>query len=269
MSCLESLSTANSHLKPILIGYTRCAPNYEFVQRRLPEHLIYQVCEHDLHATFADQERIVSAGELLWVPPGCEHTFRPARAGTQILVYHYRFETESTWPVDHEVVLSSNAGRMLRCAELHDGSAFDDPLWLLRFRASLVLTFAEIAAHCSQDQEGASCFSPEQRRKIIHGVQENAWTDPERLAILLDYHPAYFTRIFKRSFGEAPRSWIVQQRMQRAANILLEENGSILSIAEGIGYTDQFLFSRQFKQFIGCSPRDWRKKHLAPHQEVR
>ncbi len=41
--------------------------------------------------------------------------------------------------------------------------------------------------------------------------------------------------------------------------MLLESNLTIREIADRIGYTDAFQFTRQFKAVIGVSPRVYRK----------
>ena len=264
---LQDSSSSSAKLEPILTGFTRCAPNYRIPQRTLPEHLIYEMVEHDLHAEIAGETYTVRSGELLWVPPQTTHTFRAAIAGQRVLVYHYRFFLGSECPNSGPVILPASPYRRERFAQLLDGSDEHDPWWLLRFRAVLILTFSDIAAVLSeQDQAPGSGFNGEQRRLIMHAVQKNQWLDPERLAQLLDYHPAYFTRLFKRSFGIAPRTWLLQQRMYSAAILLQESPAAINEIAKEIGYQDPFIFSRQFKQIHGCSPRDWRKLHSSPKQ---
>ena len=264
---LQESSSSEAKLEPILTGFTRCAPNYHIRQRTLPEHLIYEMVEHDLHAEIAGETYTVRSGELLWVPPKVEHEFRAAIQGQRLLVYHYRFHLGNACPHDAPVILPPSPYRRERFAQLLDGSDNNDPWWLLRLRAVLILTFSDIAAILSEQvQSNGSCFNSEQRRIIMHAVQKNQWLDPERLAQLLDYHPAYFTRLFKRSFGIAPRTWLLQQRMHSAAILLQESPAAINEIAKEIGYQDPYIFSRQFKQIHGCSPRDWRKLHSSPKQ---
>jgi len=82
---------------------------------------------------------------------------------------------------------------------------------------------------------------------------------PAQLARLLDYSPGYFTRIFQRSYGLPPRTWLLQQRLRHAAVLLRESSSRVSDIAYKLGYTEAYLFSRQFRQFFGTSPKQWRK----------
>lgn len=263
---LERVSDPESRLEVVLRGFTRCNVDYYIAPRYLPEHLIYHIVEHDIHVTLENNSFIAEAGQLMWIPPMCQHSFKPAVPGTRVLVYHHRFYLADGCPKNPPVLLPPSNHRRERFADLHDGGDEHDPLWRMRYRSSLVTTFCEIAEACLKGTQQESQLNSEQRRQIMRAIHDDAWTDAERLAQLLDYHPAYFTRIFKRSFGQAPRTWILHQRMQHAGLLLIESTKPIHEIAEGLGYSDPFLFSRQFKQVHSISPKAWRQKHGAPKQ---
>jgi AraC-like DNA-binding protein len=73
--------------------------------------------------------------------------------------------------------------------------------------------------------------------------------------------PDWFRRVFQRSYGCSPRAWILRERIRLAAQRLIDEPAeSIGAVAAGFGYKDQYLFSRQFRQVMGKSPRDWRRE---------
>lgn len=71
--------------------------------------------------------------------------------------------------------------------------------------------------------------------------------------------PDYFARIFRRTYGVSPRTWIVRERIKLAALRLTESQLSIGEVANEFGYGDIFFFSRQFKQVMGRSPRSYRR----------
>ena len=49
--------------------------------------------------------------------------------------------------------------------------------------------------------------------------------------------------------------------MERAKELLTVTDVSIFEIANSVGYEDQLYFSRVFKNKIGLSPSDYRKKY--------
>ena len=64
----------------------------------------------------------------------------------------------------------------------------------------------------------------------------------------------YFTRKFTSHYGMSPKSYQVLQRLNYAKYLLQETNLSIKEVAEQLDYKDQYVFSKQFKAVIGCSP---------------
>lgn len=266
LSWVETVSDPHSPLEAVLVEYSDCDPDYRIDARRLPDHLIYEVVENGVHAVFAETDRIIEAGQLLWVPPGVEHSFRPAVEGTRARLYHFRFVLTAGCPLGNPVVLGADAHRQERFARLYESfgqnSGADQSLWRVWCRAALTMTFIEIAGVIDQQHlRAAPTLSPPQRQAIIQAVDTDLWCEPRRLAELTGYHPAYFARLFKRSFGLSPRSWVLHQRMARAASLLLESGDQVSELAASLGYTDAFVFSRQFRQVHGVSPRLWRQQH--------
>jgi len=72
--------------------------------------------------------------------------------------------------------------------------------------------------------------------------------------------PAHFSRLFRRNTGETPRDFLLRTRLARAQYFLRETNLSVGAIAERLGYSDVFFFSRQFKQKTGLSPLQYRRR---------
>lgn len=69
----------------------------------------------------------------------------------------------------------------------------------------------------------------------------------------------YFTKLFKLQYGVTPKRFQLEQRMNYAKYILQDSDCSIKEIAAQVGYSDQYIFSKQFKKIIGSSPSDSKK----------
>src|SRR5690606_6844081 len=94
-----------------------------------------------------------------------------------------------------------------------------------------------------------------------------SWPTPAQLAKQLRLSHDYFARRFAATFGMSPRSWLVQQRVSHGAYRLVDTNLTISEVAAELGYDDPFLFSRQFKQVMGQSPRDYRRQRERPFKQ--
>ena len=63
---------------------------------------------------------------------------------------------------------------------------------------------------------------------------------------------------FRSATGHAIHDWFLRQRHREAQRLLLESDHSIGEIAACCGFSDAGFFSRQFKRYIGMSPREFR-----------
>ena len=63
----------------------------------------------------------------------------------------------------------------------------------------------------------------------------------------------------RQKTGRTVKQWIIERRMNKARQLLLNTESAIAKIATDTGYTDTGYFIRQFKQLHGTSPNLWRK----------
>ena len=60
--------------------------------------------------------------------------------------------------------------------------------------------------------------------------------------------------------GVSHEALVAQTRFAAAAVLLERANGTILDIALSLGYSDQANFTRAFRRWAGCSPREYRER---------
>lgn len=63
---------------------------------------------------------------------------------------------------------------------------------------------------------------------------------------------------FRAATGLAIHDWFLRKRHREAQRLLLESDRSIGAIANHCGFQDAGFFSKQFKRFVGMSPREYR-----------
>jgi len=76
-----------------------------------------------------------------------------------------------------------------------------------------------------------------------------------------------FTRRFRRAVGSSPGEFMVLARIEQAKLLLTTTSRDVIEIADSLGYSDQYYFSRQFAQRTGYPPVAYRRKHLEPLTE--
>jgi len=79
------------------------------------------------------------------------------------------------------------------------------------------------------------------------------------LSDLVKLSRSYFSRAFKVSTGLAPHQWLLQARISKAKQLLLESDRPLAQIAIDVGFADQAHFTRTFRREAGESPGAWQR----------
>lgn len=94
---------------------------------------------------------------------------------------------------------------------------------------------------------------------LQHHMQQKI-TIPE-LAALINVSPEYFCRFFKQHTGITAIEYLHQLRIERAVNLLLNTDLSVLDVSLQVGFDDQSYFSKKFKLLKGVTPAKFRKQY--------
>lgn len=73
--------------------------------------------------------------------------------------------------------------------------------------------------------------------------------------------PAYFSREFRRAFGETPHRYLITRRLERAAALLRSTDWSVARICFAVGLNGVGSFTTSFGRMFGMSPTDYRAAH--------
>lgn len=78
------------------------------------------------------------------------------------------------------------------------------------------------------------------------------------LAALLDMSQFHFSHLFKQSMGLTPYQYLLQQRVERAKQLLKHTDRFIADIALECGFNSHSHLSKQFRQLTGITPKAFR-----------
>ena len=94
---------------------------------------------------------------------------------------------------------------------------------------------------------------------LLHGDISREWT-VEDLSAAVGLSRSAFAERFTRMIGQAPKQYLLNWRMQVAADKLRNSNMHLAQIAIETGYESDAAFSRAFKKAYGEAPASWRRK---------
>ena len=82
-------------------------------------------------------------------------------------------------------------------------------------------------------------------------------------ALARDAHvsPGHLSREFKRAFGEAPCSYLMTRRIERAMALLRRGDLSVTEVCFAVGCSSLGTFSTRFAELVGVPPSTYRREY--------
>lgn len=78
---------------------------------------------------------------------------------------------------------------------------------------------------------------------------------------------AYFSNVFRKYTGKTFMEYLRDIRMEEGKRLLSKTDQRIAQIAEKVGYDSYKSFSRAFKESVGITPAEYRRKKQIMKQE--
>ena len=88
------------------------------------------------------------------------------------------------------------------------------------------------------------------------------------LAAKLHYDISALSREIKKKTGKKYTQLLLEKRLSQAAFLLKSTNMNITEISASVGYENASFFYRNFKEYFGVSPRDYRQASKKPQAHI-
>ena len=215
--------------------------------------LSYQVSGNYLH-TFKDKEVTVSAGCIFLINKNDTYRVKCYEKGYSICV---TFESEcdietNVWDMssDHEVY--NLFMKLSKFKNLKDHSN------LYMAMSIIYALFSKIERYRDSVWSGSELMKRVEKSTcyIAEHISDGKITSFE-LADLCGIGDRYYRTLFKKRFGISPGQYVNNVRMNEAAVLLAEGQFSVGEVADMVGVSDLFYFSKLFKKHFGVSPSEY------------
>lgn len=88
----------------------------------------------------------------------------------------------------------------------------------------------------------------------------------QKMADIMSLSPVYFHNCFQTAVGKTLREYVEEQRIRRAADLLITTEMTLTEIAYRCGFSSQSYFSFVFKRRMGITPRQYVKKYFIRYE---
>jgi AraC-like DNA-binding protein len=97
---------------------------------------------------------------------------------------------------------------------------------------------------------------------LARRLLDRAYTTPitiEQLSDEVALSPYYLIRLFRRIYKQTPHQYLIQLRIARAKELLINSDLSITEICVDVGFESLGSFSTLFSKIVGVSPSTYRR----------
>lgn len=214
-----------------------------------------------------DVDMPVSVGSCFLSAPGEVHDILPAPRG-RLVFYWMRFaaEPDDEWLLrevqqrafgSEGAILEGSLGYLVEdvLSKFHSGEPS-----LARAANHLLHAFVETLSAPANRGDSRTPSPIQQAMRLMEAGLGDGF-DLDRFARAAGWERSYFSRRFKRATGSTPLAHFQRLKMARASFLLRATNMSVDEIAEVLGFSDRFRFSKVFRQYLAVPPVAHRKTH--------
>lgn len=261
----------SSTLGVLFSGHSQTEPQHEVGPQILDHYLIHYVISGK--GSFHSQDRVyhLKAGDSFLIYPGELVSYR----SDDVDPWRYRwiaFTGSESEPILAQVGITAHTPIATAKDTQTMQSLYEKTELILKegeqhcdLRASsyLRLILAEyndpLHVATSKPKQSATQLQIEKAMRWL-ALQYARSISIEEMAHSLGYHRTHLSKIFKEHTGLAPSQYLLKIRMERAVQLLHNNQLSIQHIASSVGMSDSLYFSRRFKQWYGVSPSQYREQ---------
>ena len=192
---------------------------------------------------------------VILLPKGAEYEWTCTEPGECIIIDFEALETDRTIrsvEINDESFILASFAKMEKCLTLEHPAGRLEAMQLLYG----ILLFLAKSAN--------TLYVPKTKQKVLAPAMDHIlenYADPgicnDRLAALCGISTVYFRKTFESVYGTSPIRYLHELRINKAKSILSGDYSSIGQVAQSVGYSSVYHFSKMFRLYTGVSPSSY------------
>lgn len=131
-----------------------------------------------------------------------------------------------------------------------------------RLKPSSIEKSSDLAARATEGRLLTAAAQDARLRKILDIIESGSLCTIGDLALEFHLSASHLQHLFKAQTGARLGRRLVEQRLHRAALLLLQSNMSVKEVAYAVGYKHPPSFVRAFERFFEQAPGHYRQEML-------
>ena len=246
---ISVLNRGFQDINPLVLGWENCQPGHTFGPHIRDYHLLHYVRAGKGVFMNGDGTFPVRTGQIFRIAPG------------QTTVY--QADRDDPWQY---IWVGFDGGLAGGLQDLPWVIPYTKDTFFLMLQAEQLTRMREeflagqILSLLSELLEPAETTATDYVRQVSDFIRSNYMCEVrvEQLANMVGLDRRYLSRLFKQKTGSTIQDFLIETRLQHAAEHL-HSGASVAEAAALAGYGDVFHFSKMFKKRFGTPPRSFRR----------
>jgi AraC-type DNA-binding domain-containing proteins len=249
-------------------GYYQCRDTWQDLDYTPNYSKFYFICEGEGYLKIGDKEYYPKPGQLFFMPAGIKQSYSTIPNRPPFLKYWCHFTAKIGTLHLSDIIktpvfidVSDKSYLVDLFSQLVEYTKKDDLISALKEKSlmlEIITYFMSQKSDMDFTQNSLSVF--DKTEALTQYIYNNLKGDLsiEKLANVIHFHPNYFMKFFKKHLGDSPMRYIKKIRIEKAKLLLKTTKMSIHEISDEIGFHDVYHFSKEFRNYTGFSPSNFR-----------
>ncbi len=212
-----------------------------------------------------DQRYAVVPGSLMFIFPGVRHVYRPDFE-TGWTEYWVGFKGEHADSICRDGFLSASRpfftpglskGLLEHYTQIFDLVRDQGPLYQLKAGALILGLIAEVLSCDRKSTVSTQAEEIVAKAKFLMEANIDSGMNLNSIVESIGVSTSHLNETFKAYTAMTPYQYFISIKLHRAKD-LLERGLAVKEVAHRLGFSDEYYFSRLFKQKTGISPSHWK-----------